>query len=222
MSWVQNFYAWLFGRRPEPKRDTAAAPELAPQESARPIEETLYVHTPEDVVGHAKQHQWLFDDGVLHWNQRRLETEFKPHFAGVNFVKEGAKSRLWGRPGDLVGDERAILYGIDLRFANLQGCIMNRVDLRNAKLQGANLRNANLTSANLTGADLTDCDLRGATLDGAIVARARLVNANLSGASLKGTNFAWSDVTHMMAGQRNLQDANMFGVMRRETSSGYA
>ena len=170
---------------------------------------------PDSTISQGKQHQWLFDEGVLHWNQRRKETEFRPNFSGFNFVKQSQRSRLWGCPGDLVGDERVILAGIDLRFADLQGCTLTRADLRRAHLQGANLRNANLAHVNFENADLTDCDLRNAVLDGADLSRARLVNANLSGASLKGTNLAWADITQMSACEKHLREANLFGAVRR-------
>lgn len=244
MSWVNGFYAWLFGVQPKKQaKGESAAPDAAvkaehapphpggeadagaaaherpePRAAAehRPApEETLYEHASDNTISQGKQHHWLFDEGVLHWNQRRKETEFRPNFSGFNFVKQSQRSRLWGCPADLVGDERVILAGIDLRFADLQGCTLTRADLRRAHLQGANLRNANLAQVNFENADLTDCDLRNAVLDGADLSRARLVNANLSGASLKGTNLAWADITQMSACEKHLREANLFGAVRR-------
>ena len=229
MSWVNRFYAWLFGVRPHEKPKEPPAPDgqaseattgepaehAKPHEAVRPAEETLYEHAPESGISRSRQHFWLFEEGVLHWNQHRRDNEFKPNFAGLNFNKEAPKFRLWGCPSDLVGEERVILSGVDLKFADMQGCNLARADLRHARLQGANFRNANLAAVNFEGADLTDCDLRGAVLDGAVLARARLVNANLSGASLKDTNLAWADISHMSGGSRLLQDANLFGVVRR-------
>ena len=176
--------------------------------------EAVYAHMPETELRSSEQHRFLFDDGVLRWNQHRHDKDFRPIFAGINFVKESAKTRLWGRPIDIVGDERVVLTGVDLRYADLQGCTLTKADLRNAKLVGADLRKANLAGALLNGADLTDCDLRGAVLDGAHFARCKLRHANLSGASLKGANFAWADLTHAIVGVRNLQEANVFGCVR--------
>lgn len=242
MSWVNGFYAWLFGVQSKgPAKGDRAAPDAASAAEAAPAageadtaavlherheprssvehrpapEEALYAHAPDTTISQGKQHHWLFDEGVLHWNQRRKETEFRPDFSGFNFVKQSQRSRLWGCPADLVGDERVILAGIDLRFANLQGCTLTRADLRRAHLQGANLRNANLANVNLEHADLTDCDLRNAVLDGADLSRTRLVNANLTGASLKGANLAWADITQMSAHEKHLKDANLFGAVRR-------
>ena len=179
--------------------------------------ESVYAHAPEAELSSSKQHGWLFDQGVMHWNQHRKNEPFRPNFAGINFVKEAGKSRLWGRPADIIGDDRVVLTGADFSYADLQGCILTKADLRNAKLQGADLRKANLTGALLNGADLTDCDLRGATLDNAQLARCRLGHANLSGASLKNTNFAWADMSHAIVSARNLQDANVFGAVRTTT-----
>ena len=215
MSWGSALYGWLFGQKPKSthsaQRETADAsvPHAGGQAG-----EDLYVHAPEIGIRHSQQHRWLFDEGVLHWNQHRSEIDFKQDFRGLNFVKEAAKSRLWGRPADLVGEERVILSGVNWRFADLQGCILARADLRQAQLQGANLRSANLSGVNLSGADLTDSDMRGATLDGAILARATLVNTNLSGASMKGANFAWADMRRTIVGARNLQEAYIFGALR--------
>lgn len=212
MDWRSVLFGWPSRKPPEDKGAAAAAASHA--EGGE--NENIYAAStaPESHPGSSQQHRWLFSEGLLHWNQRRRDGAFVPNFAGVNFTKEAPKTRLWGRPIDLVGDERAVLTGVDFAHADLQGCILTKADLRGAKLMGANLRNANLAGANLTGADLTDCDLRGATLDGAQFARAKLAHANMSGASMKGTNFAWADLSHAIVGARNLQDAHVFGALR--------
>ncbi len=212
MDWRTILFGWPPRDKPAPK-DAAADDAVAPTTIAGG-EDTVYAHVPDTELRGSQQHSWLFDDGVLHWNQHRHEKGFAPKFAGVNFVKEAAKTRLWGRPADIVGDERVILTGVDWKFADLQGATLTRADLRHARLTGANLRNANLAGALLNAADLTDCDLRGANLDGAQFARASLARANLSGASMKGTNFAWANLTHACVGAKNLAEANLFGAIR--------
>lgn len=209
MDWL-NAFSWS-RKKSTPKDDTADGTAIP---TGGEGEEAVYAHAPEAELRGSQQHRWLFDDGVLHWNQHRHEKDFVPKFAGVNFVREAAKTRLWGCPADIVGDERVVLAGIDWKFADLQGATLTRADLRYARLAGANLRNANLTGALLNAADLTDCDLRGATLDAAQFARATLAHANLSGASMKGTNFAWANLTHATIGAKNLVDANLFGAIR--------
>jgi uncharacterized protein YjbI with pentapeptide repeats len=181
----------------------------------RPLRPT---HTPEvagdEPVRASSQHAWLFDDGVALWNQHRKDKDFRPDFSGLNFLREAAKTRLWGRPADLAGEERVILAGIDFSNADLQGCTLTHADLRGANLAGADLRKANLSGALLNDADLSNCDMRGATLDGTQFARAKLAGANLSGASLKNASFAWCDLRETIVGARNLQDANVFGAIR--------
>jgi hypothetical protein len=129
----------LFGGPPEPA--AAPTPEpMTPSGGNGGGAEAVYVHPPETELRSSQQHTWLFDDGVAHWNQHRHNQRFKPNFAGVNFVKEAAKTRLFGRPADLIGDERVSLAGIDWSHADLQGCILTKADLRGARLAGADLR----------------------------------------------------------------------------------
>mgnify|MGYP000904874145 CR=1 FL=1 len=210
MSWTETLFSWL----PRAKPPGQAAEPVAQIAAVGSGTEDVYEKVPETELRSSQQHRWLFDDGVLHWNQHRRDKNFKTDFAGLNFVKEAVKSRLWGRPVDIVGDERVVLTGVDWAHADLQGCTLTRADLRHAKLVGADLRKANLAGALLNGADLRDCDLRGANLDGAQFARAKLVHANLSNASLKNANFAWADMTYAVVSARNLQEANTFGAIR--------
>jgi uncharacterized protein YjbI with pentapeptide repeats len=214
MDWRTVLFGWP--PRSKPTSSDAPATDAPADDAASPAsgEENVYAKIPETELRASQQHRWLFDDGVLHWNQHRRDKNFTPKFAGLNFVKESAKTRLWGRPADIVGDERVVLTGIDWAFADLQGATLARADLRNARLVAADLRNANLAGALLNGADLTDCDLRGANLDGAQFARAQLARANMSGASMKGANFAWSNLTHAVVGAKNLAEANVFGAIR--------
>lgn len=210
MNWGQI----LFGTGRAAKAPPPASPDEAPSPSGGNGAEEIYAHAPATTLRSSEQHKWLFDEGVVHWNQHRREKPFKPNFSGVNFVKETAKTRLFGRPVDIIGEERVMLAGVDLGNAEMQGCTLARADLRNAKLAGADLRNANLAGALLNGADLRDADLRGANLDGAQLARAKLGHANLSGASAKGANFAWADLSHAIVGAKNLAEANLFGAVR--------
>ncbi len=212
MDWRTILFGWPPRAKPAPKE--APASDASAPTGGNGGEETVYAKMPETELRASQQHRWLFDDGVLHWNQHRREKDFVPKFAGVNFVKEAAKTRLWGRPADIVGEERVVLTGIDWAFADLQGATLSRADLRHARLIGADMRNANLAGALLNGADLTDCDLRGANLDGAQFARAQLARANMSGATMKDANFAWANLTHAAAGAKNMAEANVFGAIR--------
>jgi uncharacterized protein YjbI with pentapeptide repeats len=204
----------LFGKRPAPQ--AAAQPQVEPMSPSGGnggAAEEIYAHAPEKELRSSQQHGFLFGGGVGQWNRHRHDDPFKANFAGLNFVKEAAKTRLYGRPADIIGEERVTLAGINWHEADLQGCTLTKADLRGANLRGANMRNANLSGALLNGADLTDADLRGANLEGAQLARAKLGHANLSGASLKNANLAWTDLTHTIVGAKNLREANTFGVV---------
>jgi hypothetical protein len=93
------------------------------------------------------------------------------------------KANLYGanlREADL---REANLYGADLREANLY-----RANLREANLYGANLREANLREADLREANLYRADLRGTDLREANLYGANLREANLHEADLRGTD----------------------------------
>ena len=65
-------------------------------------------------------------------------------------------------------EDRADLYGADLREADLRGANLREADLYEADLRGANLRGADLREADLRGANLRGANLRGADLRGAV------------------------------------------------------
>lgn len=85
--------------------------------------------------------------------------------------------------------ERAVTYGVSLRYANLSGA-----DLRDVNLRGVDLRYASLSGADLRDANLCDANLRGANLCGANLCGANLCDANLRDANLCGANL------HMVLG----------------------
>lgn len=222
MGWYSIFTG---GRTPQrvavKPPDAPPPPPEPPEPPPAPIDVTagnggppLHAHVPEVQLRSSQQHRWLFDDGVERWNRHRGEKEFKPVFHGINFVRESAKTRLWGCPIDLSGEDRVVLTNVDFSHADLQGCVLARADLRGARFVGADLRKVDLTRALLNGADLSDCDLRGAILDGAEFARANLRHANLAGATMKDANFAWADLSHALVSWRSLQGARLFGAIR--------
>jgi len=144
MEWIMTFLGWLVSwfrwrRKPAPVPAGAggaggAAPmdtgDSLPDPDAPPPEDKLYEHAPEKGVSRGLQHHWLIDEGVLHWNQRRREEDFRPDFAGYDFVAQGRQTRLWGQPADLDGDARLILAGVDFRFAKLSKAVFAGADLR--------------------------------------------------------------------------------------------
>lgn len=79
--------------------------------------------------------------------------------------------------------KRAILTGVSLTRAHLEG-----VDLRNAVLRWSDLSAANLRFSNLQNADLTGAILSGVNLYKANLEDADLTNTNLTGAVLRDAN----------------------------------
>jgi hypothetical protein len=78
---------------------------------------------------------------------------------------------------------------------NLQGAILNAVNLGNADLSNADLSNADLSNADLFRANLSGADLTGANLIHAELIDAKLGSANLNGAVLSRTIFGNVDFT---------------------------
>lgn len=122
-----------------------------------------------------------------------------------------------------------VLFGVDLRGANLEKINLSNTNLIKVNLQGAylfraNISRSNLSRADLVNADLTIADLSGANLSNALLNRAnlfdaRLTRANLSGAALYEANLIGTDLSHA-----NLTNAHLgltaFGGVDLETVEG--
>ena len=82
----------------------------------------------------------------------------------------------------------ASLRFADLRGAQFEGAVLERVDFQGADLNGGNLQRADLRGADLRYADLSDCALRAADLSGANLRKANVRGANLRRSKLRGVN----------------------------------
>ena len=96
----------------------------------------------------------------------------------------------------------AILQRVNLNGANLQGANLKKVNLYQALLHHVNLRRANLNEAILLRTNFSFARLQGANLQKTILEGANLNEANLTGANLTGAN---------LTGAR-LYDANFEGA----------
>lgn len=113
--------------------------------------------------------------------------------------------------------EGAILYGADLRDADLFYAHFTGSDLRDVNAEGAQLNMARMRGARLSGANLTRAQLRQSWLAKADLANARLVGADLSGAHLdhadfheallEGANLGWALLT-----EADLRSAHLAGA----------
>jgi hypothetical protein len=130
----------------------------------------------------------------------------EPRSANLNQLKSGEAQTSGKVINRLEGLD---LRGRNLRYANLSGAWLPRVDLRGADLahvaggqvqmQQARLRDAKLQGAVLLRAELQGADLCWANLQGAVLSSANLQGADLRLANLWGTNFGrasleWADL----------------------------
>ena len=109
--------------------------------------------------------------------------------------------------------EGAILEGVNLQGASLIGANLWEVDFWGASLIGADLRGANLWGASLIGANLEGVNLRGASLIGADLWGASLIGANLREANLREASLIRANF-----GEVNLQGANLGDAYLRGTN----
>lgn len=123
--------------------------------------------------------------------------------------------------------QNIILYGADLRGANLKDAnlcganlkdaILNDANLCGAILNGANLYGADLNGADLCGAYLNGADLRGTDLSGANFRGAILNGAYLNGAILNGADLCGANLKYADLSGTYLKDAILNGADLRGT-----
>ncbi len=104
----------------------------------------------------------------------------------------------------------------NLRYFNLIGTRLNRINLSRVDLKGAKLTNAILDASNLNGADLTDAILKDAKLIGAKLGPfAGRISTKLKGANLEGAVLLFADLTIADLTKANLTGANLTGANLR-------
>ena len=107
--------------------------------------------------------------------------------------------------------QKAKMHRANLQKADLEGAMMQHVEMQRANLRGANLRearlehadlqqtdfwSANLLRANLQWANLQEANFQEADLRSAVLRGCRLIAANLCGASLEGA-WMWGALLHL-------------------------
>jgi uncharacterized protein YjbI with pentapeptide repeats len=119
------------------------------------------------------------------------------------------RSRRDERSGTLI-DTR--LRGADLRWAQMQGILLDEADAARANLQGAQLQGASLWSTRLVEADLSDAQLQDARLGSADLGSARLQRARLQGAVLSGARLVNADLAGAQLQAARLDHADLRGA----------
>jgi uncharacterized protein YjbI with pentapeptide repeats len=102
-----------------------------------------------------------------------------------------------------LGEEDAMLDGLDLRDAQLSGIVAEGLMCMNTRFNGANLAGADLYWAMAQGADFAEADLGGASLRGANLRDCNFAAANLAGADLSSDN---------LGGSTRMQGADLTGA----------
>ncbi len=119
---------------------------------------------------------------------------------------------------------RIDLTNRNLRYANLEKCILTRANMQESQLQGANLTETHLQAVDLSDAELQDANLREAKLQsttfictklqGAKLTSANMNNStfeecNLTGASLQKAQLVEAKFTNFKGGYSSLRNADL-------------
>ena len=105
---------------------------------------------------------------------------------------------------------KAVLYGLDLSGARLQGAQLEGADLRGTKLAGADLR-----GANLKGAKLANADLRDANLGPLLISNERLLPTRLERADARYADFLGAELRQAVLAESDLAYADLTGASLR-------
>jgi uncharacterized protein YjbI with pentapeptide repeats len=171
--------------------------------------------------------QWVLDfDGspervkqVIEWEWRLdaalvpritvpgFEVQLPPnHFAMSKLLKPGkTEAELWPETNLSIN-----LIKRRLGFADLQGAVLPRANLRGAKLGYTRLTGAMLLGAKFELAQLRGADLTSAQLQGASLAFSDLQGANLPSAQLQGASLAFSLLQGTTLAAAQLQGADLY------------
>ena len=123
--------------------------------------------------------------------------------------------------------ERIDLANRNLRYADLENCILTRADMHNTQLQGANLKKTHLQAVKLDNAKLQGVDMMSAKLQDAMVLNAQMQGASLIAADMSDAYFDESNLSkvRMMGAdlknisfyKSDLSDVDMRGVKNHTT-----
>ncbi len=106
---------------------------------------------------------------------------------------------------------RIDLANRNLRYADLQKCILTRADMRSSQLQAANLKGSHLQAADLKNAKLQNATLIGAKLQFALLEHAQMQGASFAGANMRNVHFTESTLSNATMLGAQLQSAQFGG-----------
>ena len=127
-------------------------------------------------------------------------------FIYVAEVPDGRDLRCITLDGEDLGG--AVFYKLDMSWASLAGCNLQRADFKEAILKRANLSQADLSLAHLEEADCSRADFSRCNLDGAHFRRAKLTGAVLEDADASRASFESATLTKANFHRAKLDQTN--------------
>ncbi|MEA3468317.1 MAG: pentapeptide repeat-containing protein [Thermodesulfobacteriota bacterium] len=106
---------------------------------------------------------------------------------------------------------RINLANRNLRYSNLEKCILTRADMQESQLQAANLKSSHLQAADLSDTKLQDADLQEAKLQSATLIGTQLQGASFVGANMQKAQLWDSDLSNSNLQKVQLQQAKFVG-----------
>ncbi len=107
---------------------------------------------------------------------------------------------------------RIDLTNRNLRYANLEKCILTRANMQHSKLDAANLKGSHLQAVDLSDAELQDANLQEAKLQSATLIGTQLQDASFVGANMQETQLWHSNLSNSNLQKVQLQQAKFNGV----------
>lgn len=117
----------------------------------------------------------------------------------------------WDHLPDKEGYKKILVEAVN-RGADLAGCNLQKIILKDVRLEKANLAKANLSQADLSGSHLFDARLEAADLIGADLSNCDLTHCNLRGADLTKADLSDSRLWNVDLSNSNLAECNMSGA----------
>lgn len=107
--------------------------------------------------------------------------------------------------------ERIDLANRNLRYVDLENCILTRADLHNTELQGANLKKTHLQAVKLDNAKLQGVNMMGAKLQDAMILNAQMQEASLIAADMSDAYFDESNLSKVRMMGADLKNIHFDG-----------
>lgn len=156
-----------------------------------------------EMLSWLRQQRWRLQFRFVATEKLLLRLRQQADSEAVSHVLAHLKERLAHQDGSL--------EGVDCSGTALDGSILTKSRLRDARFCGARLRGAYLAYSDLRGCDFSGADLRNANMRGADICGASFRNADL-----RGVNFARAQLRGCCMDEADLTGANFWCADLRE------